>query len=247
MTNNELESIIASSLAQLHQVCAAAHPSEGADHLILVGGSARSPLVRRHIQEAFGGTPVTPVSEPRTAVANGAALQAAVLDGKIGETLLTDVTPFSLGIKATSNTGNHYFSRLVEADARIPLSRSEVFSTHQDQQTNVHVEVYNGHLHPESLIGQFNLDGIMPAPRGIPRGTRLETGKRHHTALVQRVRGPWTCRCEGNELRRTRSNTWLILANVMPACASRLRAGRLPASAGDRCTRILRSLTTAMA
>ncbi|MEU4237116.1 Hsp70 family protein [Actinoplanes sp. NPDC026619] len=169
LTSHDLESIIASSLAQLRQVCAAARPPEGADHLVLVGGPAHSPLVRRHIQEAFGDMPVKPVFEPRTAVAIGAALQAAVLDGKIDETLLTDVTPFSLGIKAISDKGNRHFGKLVEADARIPLSRSEVFSTDQDDQTNVHVEVYNGHLHPDSLIGQFSLDGIAPAPRGIPQ------------------------------------------------------------------------------
>ncbi|WP_327032184.1 Hsp70 family protein [Micromonospora ureilytica] len=169
LTVQEMESVISELLQQLRQVCARARPTEKVDHLVLIGGPAHSPLVRARIQDAFGGLRPTPVAEPRTAVAQGAALQAAVLAGMLKDTLLLDVTPFSLGIKTTDADDQHQYTELVRANTTIPLKRTNTFTTHHDRQQSVRVEVYNGQLHRDFLLGQFHLDGIPPAARGRPQ------------------------------------------------------------------------------
>jgi molecular chaperone DnaK len=169
LTRSEMESIVTQELQQLRQVCAKARPTEKIDHLLLIGGPARSPSVQERIHDAFNGMLHTSGFEPRTAVAKGAALQAAVLDGMITETLLMDVTPFALGIKARNASDLDEMVKLVDANANIPLTRSRTFTTYHDKQTSVQVEVYNGQLHRDFLIGEFNLDGIPPAPRNTPQ------------------------------------------------------------------------------
>lgn len=127
-----------------------------------------SPLVRDLIQEVFNLRP-TVVRDPRTAVACGAALQAAVLDGKIKDMLLLEVTPFALGIHVVNKDDHAEFSTLIDANTTIPTKRSEIYTTKRDNQTEVDIQIFTGQLDSQSRIGHFRLGGIPPAPRGKPQ------------------------------------------------------------------------------
>ena len=172
LTRYELGKILAAPLRTLRETCSTFKESLGvpADHLVLVGRPMKSPLVKSTIEDAFG-IQRTVVSDPLTAVASGAALQGAVLDQKLQEVLLLDVTPLALGIRAQDPKGHEQFSILIEANTRIPVSRKKEYSTAEDNQPNVAIEVFNGQLGSESKIGQFNLTDIRPGPRGKPRIT----------------------------------------------------------------------------
>lgn len=137
------------------------------DEVILVGGSTRIPMVQKIVQDFFGRTPSKGVN-PDEVVAIGAAIQGAVLTGEVKDVLLLDVTPLSLGIETLGGV----FTKLIEANTTIPTKKTEVFTTAADNQTSVEIHVLQGERQlakDNKTIGKFHLDGIPPAPRGIPQ------------------------------------------------------------------------------
>ena len=170
LSRAELAEILAEPLRALRALCSKIKATlDGQpDHLVLVGGPMLSPLVRGTIEKVFN-LRRTVVRDPRTAVACGAALQAAVLDGKLKDTLLLDVTPFALGIRTVDKDDRAEFSTLIEANTTIPTKRSEIYTTHKDDQTEVDIQIFTGQLDSQSKIGQFRLDDIPRAPRGKPQ------------------------------------------------------------------------------
>lgn len=142
---------------------------EEIDEVILVGGSTRIPAIQNAVEKFFGKVPNRSVN-PDEAVACGAAIQGAILNGEkgVGEILLLDVIPLSLGIL----TEGGVMSKLIEANTTIPTTKSEIFTTATDNQPSVEVVVLQGErplAKDNRLLGRFHLDGIMPAPRGIPQ------------------------------------------------------------------------------
>jgi molecular chaperone DnaK len=170
LTRAELEQILAEPLRTLQKICGEFKTSlkDRPKYLVLVGGPMLSPLVWRQVEEVFGMAR-TGVTDPRTAVACGAALQAAVLDGKLAEILLLDVTPLSLGIRAFDQQDREHFSMLIDRNATIPVSKQQTYSTKVDNQPAVDIEVFQAQLDAQSKIGHFQLVGIRPAKKGEPQ------------------------------------------------------------------------------
>lgn len=137
------------------------------DEVILVGGSTRMPLVQKTVEDFFGKKPHRGVN-PDEVVALGAAIQGAVLAGEVKDILLLDVTPLSLGIETLGGV----MTKLIERNTTIPCTKGQIFSTAEDSQTRVDVHVLQGERHMASgnrTLGKFILDGIPPAPRGVPQ------------------------------------------------------------------------------
>jgi len=137
------------------------------DEIILVGGSTRIPAIQEAIEKNFNKKPNKSVN-PDEVVAIGAAIQGAVLTGNITDVLLLDVTPLSLGIETMGGV----FTKLIESNTTIPTRKSENFSTAADNQSSVEIHVIQGErpmARDNRSLGRFHLDGIMPAPRGIPK------------------------------------------------------------------------------
>ena len=137
------------------------------DEVILVGGSTRIPAIQALVEKFFGKTPSKGVN-PDEVVAVGAAIQGGVLTGEVKDVLLLDVTPLSLGIETLGSV----FTKLIESNTTIPTKKSEVFSTASDNQTSVEIHILQGErpmANQNRTIGRFHLDGIPPAPRGIPQ------------------------------------------------------------------------------
>ncbi|WP_328956971.1 molecular chaperone DnaK [Kitasatospora purpeofusca] len=138
------------------------------DHVVLVGGSTRMPAVAELVRELTGGKDANKGVNPDEVVAIGAALQAGVLKGEVKDILLLDVTPLSLGIE----TKGGIMARMIERNTTIPTKRSEIFTTAEDNQPSVPINVYQGEREIAAYnkkLGMFELTGIAPAPRGLPQ------------------------------------------------------------------------------
>ncbi len=172
LTRAKLETMIEPIIERTLEPCRQAledidaDPSD-IDEVILVGGSTRIPLVKKRVSDFFGQEPNQGVN-PDEVVACGAAVQAGVLSGDVGDVLLLDVTPLSLGIE----TQGGVMTKLIPRNTTIPTKKSEIFSTATDNQTSVTVHVLQGErpmATDNRTLGKFNLDGIPPAPRGVPQ------------------------------------------------------------------------------
>jgi molecular chaperone DnaK len=172
LSRSRLEQLVEDLLARTETPCRQALTDAGLgaqqiDEVILVGGMTRMPSVQNKVKEIFGKEPNRSVN-PDEAVALGAAVQAGVLVGDVQDILLLDVTPLTLGLETLGNVSTPLISR----NTTIPTSKSEVFTTAADSQTRVEIHVLQGER-PMSLdnksIGKFILDGIIPAPRGVPQ------------------------------------------------------------------------------
>jgi molecular chaperone DnaK len=172
LTRAKLEALVDDLIERTMEPCKKALKDAGVDpkdiaDVVLVGGQTRMPRVRERVKEFFGRDPHTGVN-PDEVVAMGAAIQAGVLQGDVKDVLLLDVTPLSLGIETLGGV----FTRMIDRNTTIPTKKSQVFSTAEDNQNAVTIRVFQGEREmaaDNKMLGQFDLVGIPPAPRGVPQ------------------------------------------------------------------------------
>lgn len=172
LSRSKFESLVGNLIERTRSPCKNCLKDAGVsikevDEVLLVGGMTRVPKVQEVVQEIFGKTPSKGVN-PDEAVAMGAAIQGGILRGDVKELLLLDVTPLSLGIETLGGV----FTRLINRNTTIPTKKSQVFSTAADNQTQVGIKVLQGEREmatDNKMLGEFELQGIPPAPRGLPQ------------------------------------------------------------------------------
>jgi len=172
MSREELELLVGDMVTRLEGPCRTALEDAGlsaaqVDHVVLVGGMTRMPLVQRKVEEIFGKAPLKGVN-PDEVVAAGAAIQGGVLAGEVEEVLLLDVTPLSLGVETQGGVA----TKILEKNTTIPCTKSRIFSTTEDHQDIVRIHVLQGEremAEDNMTLGRFELVGIPPAPRGVPQ------------------------------------------------------------------------------
>jgi molecular chaperone DnaK len=172
ITRSDLEQLVGDLIKRTLDPCKKAIEDAGVksadiDEVILVGGMTRMPKVRSVVQDFFGKEPHTGVN-PDEVVAMGAAIQAGVLQGDVKDVLLLDVTPLSLGIETLGGV----FTRMIDRNTTIPTKKTQTYSTAEDNQNAVTIRVFQGEREmaaDNKMLGQFDLIGIPPAPRGVPQ------------------------------------------------------------------------------